>query len=182
MSGFAGPIGAFLWHCAHITEGSTPQDSIGVTSGREQRRSRHPSRALLLFLSVARRTIRISASVYPRSVIRPPFFGVSAGPRTVRAHKHPTSLTLRIELEDNLQAFSSPLCPLPQRWARQGGCPREQVVRGQRCQCLLTVLPRKAPAQHALNCLQAYAVFRAYRLGPDKQEQVEFERVKWQVV
>ncbi len=48
----------------------------------------------------------------------------------------------------------------------------------QHCQRLLTVLSRKALSQDELNGPQAHAVFRAYRLGLDKQEQVEFERVE----
>jgi hypothetical protein len=52
----------------------------------------------------------------------------------------------------------------------------------QHCQCLLTVLLRKVLSQDALNGLQAHAVFSAYRLGLDKQEQVKFERVEWQAV
>jgi hypothetical protein len=111
--------------------------------------------------------------------------GVAVTPEVIRAERTnllpPRSLTPRIELKDDPQAPSSSSGPLP-RWTRQDWCPREQAVSRQHCQCLLTVLPRKALSQYALNCLQAYAVFRAYRLSPDEQEQVEFERVEWQVI
>jgi hypothetical protein len=94
----------------------------------------------------------------------------------------PTSRTRQIKLEDDLEPLASPWGPLPLRPARQDRGPREQVVRRQHGQRLLTVFPRKAPPEDALHGPQAQAAFRAYRLCPDEQEQVEFERVEWQVV
>jgi hypothetical protein len=88
---------------------------MGLASVREKCRSRHASQALLFFLCMAVRTVhgRLASIpglpwVSPPGVYLPDCEASEAPDRT-------PSLTLQLELEDDLETLPSPWGPLPPR-------------------------------------------------------------------
>jgi hypothetical protein len=105
---------------------------MGLASVREKCRSRHASQALLFFLCVAVRTPSVRytwrlASILGLPCVSPP--GVYLPDcEASEAPDRTTSLTLQIELEDDLETLPFPVGPPPARWVRQDECPGEQVA------------------------------------------------------
>jgi hypothetical protein len=106
------PSGTICWRHRRLPralrldkiECSTPRDSPGFASVPKKRRSRHASQALLFFMGAAVRCVA--------PFVLLPDCEASA------AHNRTTSLTLRIELEDDLEIRPASWGPLPRRWAR----------------------------------------------------------------
>ena|SRR2546430_1787696 len=101
---------------------------MGLASVREKCRSRHASQALLFILCVAVRTVHVAASIDSGPAMRLPPGVYLPDCEASEAPDRTTSLTLQIELEDDLETLPFPVGPPPARWVRQDECPGEQVA------------------------------------------------------
>jgi len=88
-----------------------------LASVRKKRWSRHASQALLFLCATVRMDTCRLASIPGLPRVSPPFVFLPDCEAS-EAHNRTTSLTLGIELEDDLETLPSPLGPLPPRWAR----------------------------------------------------------------